>query len=108
MRSVVIALGLSAVLSWGGIAKAQSPGQQAYEKDEARSAVHQVTATERVHERAAVEARARLGRIEARHALGISLQRPTMQVWDLNSPVVYAAPWGFYGTCPVPYTVWLP
>lgn len=108
MRSLVVGLGLSAVLSWASLAVAQSPGQQAYEKDELRGAVHQLTPAERVHERAALEARARLSRIESRHALGISPQRPTMQAWDLNSPVVYAAPWGFYGTCPVPYTVWLP
>lgn len=107
MRSIVFGLGLTAVLSWGGIASAQSPGQQAYEKDEARSAVHQTTASERVHERAAVEARARLGRIEARHALGISLQRPTMQHMPLY-PAYYVAPWGVYGAGPLPYTVWLP
>jgi len=108
MRSFVVGLGLSAALSWGSLAMAQSPGQQAYEKDELRGPVHQLTPAERVHERAALEARARLSRIESRHALGISPQRPTIQPWDLNTPIVYAAPWGFYGTCAVPYSVWLP
>jgi hypothetical protein len=108
MRSVVIGLGLSAVLSWASISMAQSPspGQQAYEKDEARSAVHLLTPAERVHERAAIEARARLDRIEYRHAMGISLQRPTLR----SAPMypLYVAPWGTYGVFPVPYTVMLP
>jgi hypothetical protein len=113
MRSVVIGMGLSAVLAWGGVAMAQtpappSPGQQAYEKDEMRSAVHQLTPAERVHERAAAEGRARLNRIEYRHAMGVSLQRPTMHFDSLYRPAFYLAPWGVYGTCAVPYTVWLP
>jgi hypothetical protein len=102
MRSVVIALGLSAVLSWGSRAQAQSPGQQAYEKDEARAAVHQLTPAERVHERAASEAHARLARIESRNAMGISLSRPTMHY----DPVFPALFMGMYGA--VPYTVMLP
>jgi hypothetical protein len=107
MRTLVIGMGLSAVLTWGSAALAQSPGQQAYEKDESRSAVHQLTPAERVHERAAVEARARLSRIEYRHALGISLQRPTVPIEPLY-PVFYVAPWGIYGAYPVPYAVWAP
>ncbi len=107
MRTLVIGLSLSAVLAFGSTARAQSPGQQAYEKDEMRSAVHQLTPAERVHERAAVEARARLSRIEYRHAMGISLQRPTMYA-DPQYPVLYLAPWGIYGACPVPYAVWIP
>jgi hypothetical protein len=107
MRTFVIGLGLSTVLTLGTAAMGQSPGQQAYEKDETRSAVHQVTPAERVHERAAVEARARLSRIEYRHAMGISLQRPTMH-YDPLYPVLHIAPWGIYGACPVPYIVWVP
>jgi hypothetical protein len=109
MRTLVIGLGLSAVLTWASAATAQSPGQQAYEKDEMRSGVHQLTPAERVHERAAVEARARLNRIEYRHSMGISLQRPTMYPASLYyQPPLYVAPWGFYGTCAAPYAVWLP
>ncbi|HEV8070192.1 MAG TPA: hypothetical protein VGP76_20780 [Planctomycetaceae bacterium] len=109
MRTVVIGLGLWTVLTLASAARAQSPGQQAYEKDELRSAVRPMTPAERVHERAAVEAHARLSRIEYRHAMGISLQRPTMySAPPYYQPAVYVAPWGIYGSCPVPYTVWLP
>ena len=103
MRTLVIGLGLSAVLMWTSAARAQSPGQQAYEKDEMRSAVHPLTPAERVHERAAAEGRARLARIEARHALGISPQRPTMYPPAWRQHVLYAAPWGLYGACALPY-----
>ncbi|HXY35626.1 MAG TPA: hypothetical protein VEI07_15445 [Planctomycetaceae bacterium] len=109
MRTLVMGLGLSAVLTWASAAMADSPGQQAYERDEMRSTVHPMTPAERVHERAAIEARARLGRIEARHALGISLQRPTFYpAGPVYRHIAYAAPWGLYGAYPVPYTVWLP
>jgi hypothetical protein len=108
MRTLMIGLGLSAIVSCGNMAQAQSPGQQLYEKDEARAAVHQATPAERVHERAAEEARARLSRIEYRHALGISPQRPTMYAQPLHQNVLYVAPWGMYGACPVPYGVWVP
>jgi hypothetical protein len=103
MRTLVIGLGLSAVLTWTSAASAQSPGQQAYEKDEMRSAVHPMTPAERVHERAAVEAHNRLARMEARHALGISPQRPTMPPALWRQHVLYAAPWGIYGACALPY-----
>ncbi len=108
MRTLVIGIGLSAALAWGTSAMAQSPGQQAYEKDEMRSAVHQLTPAERVHERAAIEGRARLNRIEARHALGVSPQRPLQYLWPIpQQPSVYV-PWGVYGAIPIPYTVCIP
>jgi hypothetical protein len=109
MRTLVIGLGLSAVFMCASAARAQSPGQLAYEKDEMRPAVRPLTPAERVHERAAVEGRARLGRLEARHAMGISLQRPTMHFQPLYyQPALYVAPYGFYGSWPLTYTVWQP
>jgi hypothetical protein len=108
MRTRVIGIGLASVLAWTGAAMAQSPGQQAYEKDEMHSAVHQPTPAERVHERAAVEARARLSRIETRHALGISLERPTLYGGPrVYHPALYTAPGAYYFGCVVP-TFWLP
>jgi hypothetical protein len=108
MRTLVIGLGLSVVLTWASAARAQSPGQLAYEKDELRSTARPLTPAERVHERAAIEGRDRLSRIENRHAWGISLERPTMTRGPRYQSTVYVAPWGLYGTCAVPYTVWLP
>jgi hypothetical protein len=111
MRTLLVGLGLSAILACGSTARAQSPGQQAYEKDEMRGAVHQLTPAERVHERAAVEANARLARIESKHAMGISPQRPTMgppMFLYRHEHLISVAPWGFYGACAVPYGIWLP
>jgi hypothetical protein len=111
MRMLWIGIGLWAALTYGSTAIAQSQGQQLYEKDkdEVRPGVHQLTPAERVHERAALEAQARLNRIESRRALGISLQRPSYDLApSFNQPVLHVAPWGIYGTCGVPYTVWLP
>ncbi len=107
MRTLVI-LGLSAFFSCSSLALAQSPGQQLYEKDEQRAAMHQPTPAERVHERAAEEAKARLSRIEYRHAMGLSPQRPTMYPQPLHQNVLYVAPWGIYGTSPIPYAVFVP
>lgn len=111
MRTLVIGLGLSAVLAGTSAAMADSPGQQAYERDEMRSTVHPMTPAERVHERAAIEAHARLARIESRHAMGISPQRPTMTLPMFqyrHEHFISVAPWGLYGTYPVPYGLWLP
>ena len=76
-----------------------------------RAAVHQATPAERVHATGAAEEGPGPGaepdRISTRPGT-LSPQRPTMHLQPLYQNVLYVAPWGMYGACPVPYTVWVP